>query len=130
MTAFLCFTKHRRFGQPLLALLLGQFQQFPCLLMRVGHDRVPLFKDSVCFPHVGRYSEPQLVDDVEYPFPVDDQVATGQAPRLDDDFFQAVNEVEDIHAARVPPGSVEAELLPDRRSYVHRHKPGDVVPEA
>lgn len=98
--------------------------------MCVGHDRVALFKNGVRFPHIGRYTEPQLIDDVEYPFPVDDQIATGQAPRLDDDFFQAVNEVEDIHAAKVPPGSVEAELLPDRRPYVRRHKPGHIVPKA
>jgi hypothetical protein len=39
-----------------------------------------------------------LIDEVEHPLPIDDKVAPHrQAPRLDDEVFKAVNQVQYLH---------------------------------
>lgn len=102
LAAFLGLVNDRGLLKPPGAFNLCTFQCLARISVRFLDDLVAHFEYLLSLPQVRWNSEPHLVDDVEHPFAVDHQVATdGQPSRLDNQFFQRVDEVEYFHRCPV-----------------------------
>lgn len=127
LAALARFANDGRFIDSAGALRLSFLERLISCVVGFRKNLVAGLKDLLSLFQVNWHRESHLVDDVQHALAVHDQVAANrQSPGLNDQFFQAIDEIEDLHWW-LQSLFCETELFTQGRPHVRGYKVGNIV---